>query len=476
MKNFYFNKTKGSSLLRNLRFGLVALLMMVGGTAFAQTITFDATTDLSESGSTAGAATVTKDGITIAVENGILGNGSQYRCYKGFTMTITSTVGDIESVKVTCTANGTTKYGPGCFTAASGTYTYEEAGKTGTWTGSASEVVLTAEANQVRMTSIEVTIATASDKCATPVLSPASGESFAESLTVTATTATEGAKVVYNTDGGETYADFPADGLTLNETTTIYAKTVDPTSTLTESAVVEATYTKLTALEGIKGLRAQIDADSSSTSKDYLATLTNAVVTFVSGNIATIEEDGAGIYFYGSNTFEAGQTISGTVQVAGVTYSGYAELTSIDLTNATVTSGDAPAPTVVTIEQLQNDFGSYGLRYVELQGVTVTTACTTDNRNGAVTQDGNTLTVRSNNNTITMDITEDPVNVVGVCVLYKSAPQLMLFSSDDVTTGIDSVVAPAAKANSTIYDLSGRRVKAAVRGLYIVNGQKVYVK
>jgi len=444
-------------------------------TAFAQTVTFDATTDKTES-SSAGAASLTKDGVTIAVSNGILGNGTNYRCYKSETLTITSTVGNIESITITCTANGTSKYGPGNFTVTDGSYTYDESGKTGTWTGDASEVVLTASDNQVRMTSIEVTIAEASDKCASPVLSPKSGETFEESLTVTATTATDGAKVVYNTDGGETYTDFPTAGLTLTETTTIYAKSVDPAGTLKESNVVEATYTKLEAISGIKALRTQIETDASSSNKDYLVILSNAVVTFVSSNIATIEEDGTGIYFYGSNTFEAGQTISGAVKVAGMTYQKYAELTSIDLANATVTPGEAPEPTVVTIAQLQSDFASYGLRYVTLQGVTVTTACTSDNRNGVVSQDGNTLTVRSNSLNITMDATEDPVNVTGVCVLYGGSPQLTLFSSDDVTTSISSVEATKAVPTKAIFAIDGRKLAVPVKGVNIIGGKKVLVK
>ena len=55
----------------------------------------------------------------------------------------------------TCTANGTTKQGPGCFAAQDG-YSYE--GKIGTWVGNAAAVNFTAESNQVRATTIEVTV------------------------------------------------------------------------------------------------------------------------------------------------------------------------------------------------------------------------------------------------------------------------------------------------------------------------------
>lgn len=475
MKNNYSNKTQGSSLLRSLRFGLVALLMMVGGTAFAETVTFEPTSIRGAQDETS----LTISPITMSFTSGQVGvnfNGTEvayYGCFKGGTMTISSSAGNITSIEITCTASGTSKYGPGCFAEADG-YSYEE--KVGTWTGSATSVSLTASTNQVRISKLVVTYEANANQCNTPVLSPASGETFTESLTVTATTATEGAKVVYNTDGGTTFTDFPAEGLPLTETTTIYAKSVDPEGALTESSVVEATYTKLSVIEGVQALRSAIENSGSTAKQDYVVNLTNAVVTFVSGSVSTIEENGIGIYGYGLSGLEAGQVINGQVKVVGVPYNTYAELTSIDLTDATVTAGTAPEPTVVTVAQLQNDFATYGLRYVKLQNVTVTTACTADNRNGAIEQDGNTLTVRSNSSSITMDASENGVDITGVCVLYSGNPQLTLFSSEDVTvTGIDSVVAPAAKAGA-IYDLSGRRVKTAERGLYIMNGQKVYVK
>ncbi|MDY4059613.1 MAG: hypothetical protein SOY63_07410, partial [Alloprevotella sp.] len=44
------------------------------------------------------------------------------------------------------------------------------------------------------------------------------------------------------------------------------------------------------------------------------------------------------------------------------------------------------------------------------------------------------------------------------------------------TTGLDLVGADNAAAQGKVYDLSGREVKAAAKGLYIVGGKKVIVK
>ena len=104
--------------------------------------------------------TVTKNGITMTVSSGLIGTYNsemQYRIYKGSTLTLTSTVGNIVSVEFTCTANDNAKYGPGNFAVDGGSYTYS--GPIGTWTGDAASVVFTASTAQVRATQIVVKIA-----------------------------------------------------------------------------------------------------------------------------------------------------------------------------------------------------------------------------------------------------------------------------------------------------------------------------
>ena len=84
---------------------------------------------------------------------------TELRVYKGKTLTVTAS-GDhlIKSIKITCTKNGTTKEGPGCWgDGAPDGYTFESNGPHGTWTGSASSVSFTAKENQVRITELTVT-------------------------------------------------------------------------------------------------------------------------------------------------------------------------------------------------------------------------------------------------------------------------------------------------------------------------------
>ena len=129
-------------------------------------IVFDADVDKGNASMDANNQTpyaVSKAGVTIDVTRGIIGtynNENHYRIYKGQTLTVTSTVGNIAKIEFTCTANGDEKYGPGCFTASTGEYGHDGAA-VGTWTGDAETVTFTASANQVRATQIVVTLANA---------------------------------------------------------------------------------------------------------------------------------------------------------------------------------------------------------------------------------------------------------------------------------------------------------------------------
>lgn len=148
-------------LLKNsfLRGVLCLLLCIVGiGNAWGEevTVTFDASTN-ELNWSVGGKQSSTKNGITLSTTDGAYNtNNKQYRIYKGATFTIECSNGNITQIDITCSANGTSQYGPGNFTSpTSEAYSYE--GKIGTWTGSAPTVTLTASGSLVRITTIAVT-------------------------------------------------------------------------------------------------------------------------------------------------------------------------------------------------------------------------------------------------------------------------------------------------------------------------------
>lgn len=81
---------------------------------------------------------------------------TELRVYKNQTLTLAAAEGfEIVLVEFACQANGTTKYGPGCFAEVEG-YTYESNSSNGLWTGNATELVFTASTNQVRIEGLKV--------------------------------------------------------------------------------------------------------------------------------------------------------------------------------------------------------------------------------------------------------------------------------------------------------------------------------
>lgn len=281
------------------------------------------------------------------------------------------------------------------------------------------------------------TKASSTTQCSAPTFSPASGTSFANTLTVTASTATEGGKIVYTTDPEATLdansTEFPSEGLTIDATTTIRAITVDPSGTLENSSEASATYTKINALNGLAELRAKIREDNVTSQKDakeYIVSLNNAVVTKVSGNNAFIEENETGIqYFKYNNDFKEGQVINGTATVKGFMYNNWAELISIE-GDITITDGGAVAPTEVTLEELTNNYDKYESRLVKVTAAEVTSAFS--NRNGEISQNGTTLAVRAADESISMTLRET-IDIIGVLGIYFDTKQLNVFSQDDIT-------------------------------------------
>lgn len=279
--------------------------------------------------------------------------------------------------------------------------------------------------------------ASSTTQCSAPTFSPASGTSFANTLTVTASTATEGGKIVYTTDPEATLdansTEFPSEGLTIDATTTIRAITVDPSGTLENSSEASATYTKINALNGLAELRAKIREDNVTSQKDakeYIVSLNNAVVTKVSGNNAFIEENETGIqYFKYNNDFKEGQVINGTATVKGFMYNNWAELISIE-GDITITDGGAVAPTEVTLEELTNNYDKYESRLVKVTAAEVTSAFS--NRNGEISQNGTTLAVRAADESISMTLRET-IDIIGVLGIYFDTKQLNVFSQDDIT-------------------------------------------
>lgn len=101
--------------------------------------------------------TIEKDGITMQVTKGIVASsGAYYEVPANQSIVLSSTLGNIKKVEISCVGTGTANYGPGNLKANTGTYTYTT-GRNGTWEGDAKEIILTVAPLKLRIASIKIT-------------------------------------------------------------------------------------------------------------------------------------------------------------------------------------------------------------------------------------------------------------------------------------------------------------------------------
>lgn len=297
----------------------------------------------------------------------------------------------------------------------------------------------------------------------TPKFEPASGTIFTESLTVTASCATEGATIYYTTNGDiptTESEELTADGVTINETTTIKAMAAMADGSLAPSTVVEATYTKVVPIANLTELKAQKPGK-------YTVWLDNAVVTYAEAHKAYIQDETAGLYIYGDNTLKAGTSLNGIVTAELSLYNGLYELmvNGGEFDNVDVTEGVEIPVTTVTLEELAANFAQYESMRVKVENATVTSAFA--NQNGEIEQNGTTMALRAANKNIQVDA-QAVVDIVGYPGMFYTTQQLNIVAQEDITelqggkvtatlsfaqeaysVNLDESIRIAAKTNST---------------------------
>lgn len=206
---------------------LIALLVSFGSSvAWADDVTFTPGTDTGET-------SVTKSPITATMTT--MNNASYYQIYANGSGTFSTSDGNITKIEFTCTASGTSKYGPGNASANVGSYSYS--GNTGTWTGNATSVTISSTA-QIRMSSLVITYA--SSKTATTLsLSPTS-------VTLTAGGATQTITPTVSHAGGTVSNPTITWQSSNNDIATVSGGVVTPVAsgicTITASYAGDATY------------------------------------------------------------------------------------------------------------------------------------------------------------------------------------------------------------------------------------------
>ncbi len=479
---------------------LVAIMAMCSLNLYADTtVSFDATADLGTSVE-AGAGSLTKDGITIEGSQGMLGNGTDYRFYKGSTITISSTVGKITKVVFTCKAKGTAKQGPGNFTdATEGTYTFEEDGVMGTWTGSSTSFTMTASTNQVRCSLIEVTYGEGGDvdnRKATTI-------EFAEGYETRATCGKDESVKLPSAmvmAGEEELDDRDVTwSLSSEDLAQLDGKNIKIFNGVQGQVTVKAEFagdneykpsTKSYTLTVYKGymLFSSLVEDVNSTNEkwdnggEYASYWfvnenlqpVNNTVTFVSGKYIYVTDGTNNLLFFGNNkqNLAQGHVINGDLgngvlgAVWGKLYR-YNKLPefSFDEMEVKVQDSVAVAPKTITADQLGENVNAY----VKLENMEVVSV---ENKNIKLKQGEAEIAVY---NQFSVDLeglaVGEKYTIEGMGSVYKENYQLNLISFVNTSAGISNVKTDAAK--NAIYNLQGQRVNNAAKGLFIVNGKKV---
>lgn len=187
------------------------------------------------------------------------------------------------------------------------------------------------------------------------------------------------------------------------------------------SAPASATYDVVvkttTTINGLKPL------SSSSTEVNFSADLTDAVVTYVNGNYAYIQDASAAIMVnYSGHGLVAGKKINGAVSGKVKAPNQIDQISSLDLTEATVTT-DGVIPEAVsdkTLAQIKAAGTDYDGKLVTINGATVTTGMTNATSGGKISDDNGTTTfniIAPNNLTLKAN---EKGNFTGFVSIYVS--------------------------------------------------------
>lgn len=256
-----------------------------------------------------------------------------------------------------------------------------------------------------------------------------------------------------------TYSSSDDEIASVNETTgavTIGSK--EGTATITASSAAtddyeagEATYTITVeaphVLANLAALSAQTDNGS------YDVALTNAVVTYVNGNYAYIQDASGAIVMYKSgHGLTAGKVLNGTATVTYQVRNGNPQITNI--TGYTATDGTAPEPTEVAASAWNTSIATVLSQYFKVTGATITKESGKyyvelgDEKVQLYGQgEANPITVKS------LDVT---YTIVGFPTLYNTTSELQIF----VQPAPEQAVVTVPTFNpSTSNVIAGRKVE-----------------
>ena len=175
---------------------------------------------------------------------------------------------------------------------------------------------------------------------------------------------------------------------------------------------------------GISSIYLNIKSEKSDAPDEFAVSLTNAIVTYVNGNSAFVEDATAGILIYKSgHGLVAGDKLAGVLTGKGYVRYGVCQITEFSLVQVNKTQGAEIPVTEITVSALLEDYASYVSRRIKIVDALITDGITgTADKNGAVSQNGKTINLY--NNTSVNFVETEVVDFISYPSYYNSTKQL----------------------------------------------------
>lgn len=291
-------------------------------------------------------------------------------------------------------------------------------------------------------------VETSSDKTATTLTFPKESFSFATTDDLTsftgqkATLTAEGADmtgktITYSKTGNDIFTSFDGTtgALVLNGnagTATVKANFAGDDTYASSTASYTVTVKEV--IKDIATLKTKIKSTSSRKPDPFNLKLTNAIVTYKSGDKAYIQDETGGIYCTVSGfVLQADDKVNGIVEVKAYKDRGQNRINYWKLAADAITEHNAEfTPEVVTIAQLNADIDKYENMRVKVIGATANAKMANDQTK--ITQDGETIVLYDKGYSINWDFkANDILDIEGYPINYSNnTKEILVYRKGDV--------------------------------------------
>ena len=196
-----------------------------------------------------------------------------------------------------------------------------------------------------------------------------------------------------------------------------------------EDVVVTITqYASASVDNGLKSLYETITSTDSANPNDFVVSVTDATVTYVSSNTAFIEDETAGMLIYmSSHGLVAGDVLNGTLTGKAYVRYGVCQISDFDFTGEK-TNGSVPVTTITVAELLEN-YSSYVSRRIKIENATVTDAVSgTADKNGTISQNEAIVNIFNNASSVSF-VKDDVVDFIAYPSYYNTTQQLATYEA-----------------------------------------------